>query len=1248
MKKTLLVFCALLAWLISSSAQAATYAYRNDTFSYDTPSASAISVNWHAGNTGSTNGSPACTSYPLGDDDWADIVFANATTPTNNFTFTFAGTAYSGLRIYSNGMLVFGNDTSGQWRTYSNYTLPYATTLGAYATGCPGGQLGNAIIAYWTDIVAGTGNNTTGASVQYELLGAAPNRRLVVSWVNVKLYNQTARYNFQVTLFESPAGGLNSNFKYQYTTGSSTGSAATVGVQISTADYTLYSYNQAFIDPVAGSAILWYPANQLSGKAAEYHFDEASWNGTAGEVKDTSGSGQDAMRSGAATNVPGGKICRGGSFTANTSNTTNDAVATPIVPASVGSFDFWFNSNAKWNSADAMLFDATTATASRPFFLMKSSAGALKFSVTDSAGTVLTVSSANQTFALNTWHHVGVSWNLKPGTNQTLLQIFLDGVLTTSLRTTSSGSIYPLSTVYIGDNRTSGVTPTGGTPNGANGIIDETNIYMIEINPAQVSYDMNASHTCNAVDHYHVIHNGSAVTCITTPVTIQAHDVNHALVALSGVTLSLSTSLNHGNWTNIAGGSINPITNNGNGSASYVFSNESSVTFGLSDPTTTAESLVIGATSSAITTTSGSAATCTPSDYTFGSTCNAALSFAPAGFIVSGSTGGAGATIPAQVAGMNSSTYYLRAVKTNTTTQACEAALIGANTVNFGYECNNPTTCSGSNLMSVNGGTATTIARNNNGSKGASNTSVGMTFDANGNAPFTLNYGDAGQVTLYASKAASGNLLTALAGSTNAFVVKPAGFKLSNIKQTASPYLANPAAANAAGNIFVKAGEYFTATATAIAINNATTPNFGNETTQESAKLIPTLASGLGLTNNPAIGSTFGTFTSGVGTGTSFAWNEVGIINLTPAIADANYLGAGDVGTTGSISSGSNSLAVNSIAMLVGSKLLIQGASTGGDNLIATVTAIAGTTVTLNVAASTTVNNAPVFLTDGINVGRFYPDHFDTEVNQVSGVPMSCPANLPTGLTCPSIYNGFAYSAQQFGLTVTARNASGGTTANYNTTSGFSKTVTLSPFGLLGTTNPVANVGSLGVASVSAFAAGTLTVNNEKFTFTTPPAAPTNIYIRADDTEASSLRTTNPTTTSVEGGVAVLSGRIKISNAYGSELLPLTLQATAQYYSANGWVNSLTDSVTKLALAYGGTLTPIPAVTLTPTTKVLSGGNLLISLTAPGAGKTGTVLVTPSIDPASPGNPVLLPIAGTATFGIFKDNNGFIYRRESY
>jgi hypothetical protein len=80
-----------------------------------------------------------------------------------------------------------------------------------------------------------------------------------------------------------------------------------------------------------------------------------------------------------------------------------------------------------------------------------------------------------------------------------------------------------------------------------------------------------------------------------------------------------------------------------------------------------------------------------------------------------------------------------------------------------------------------------------------------------------------------------------------------------------------------------------------------------------------------------------------------------------------------------------------------------------------------------------------------------------------------------------------------------------------------------------------------------------------------------------------------------------------------------------------------------LAPTYSGLAT---TNTLIPASGILNLGNLSIKLDAPGT--AGTVTVTPSIDPTSPGDPPLGIIPGIENFGVYKSNNKFIYRRESY
>ncbi|PKO84910.1 MAG: hypothetical protein CVU17_01670 [Betaproteobacteria bacterium HGW-Betaproteobacteria-11] len=508
------------------------------------------------------------------------------------------------------------------------------------------------------------------------------------------------------------------------------------------------------------------------------------------------------------------------------------------------------------------------------------------------------------------------------------------------------------------------------------------------------------------------------------------------------------------------------------------------------------------------------------------------------------------ATLPAQVAGTSSGTHYLRAVKTSTTTRACETALSGAQAVNFAYECNNPASCSGSDLMSVNGGSATTIARNNNGSV-TTYTPVNMTFDANGNAPFTFNYSDVGQVKLWASKAAGGSLLSALAGSSNAFVVRPGGFVLSGIQQTAAPNLANPGAANAAGTKFVKAGENFTVTVTATTSGGATTPNYGKETAPEGVKLTPTLIAPAGGAAG-SLSGTFGAFTNGVANGTAFTWSEVGIITLTPSVFDADYLGAGDT----------------------------AGTTTG-------------------------------------NVGRFIPDHFTLSAGSLTN---------RAAAGCAPV-SSFTYLGESLGLTftLTAERAGGGVTTNYDGILGGGGFAKLAPgmfssYGIgarSGTTNLTPRISGT-VLGPPAWASGVLNVAAARVAVARAaapdgPWSSTQFGIAPSDSDGTQLLTgalnldaDNDAVNdhqAVGAATALRFGRLRLVNAYGSELLPLRVPVQAESYTGTGWNISGADSCTALptnALVTSNVVGPAP-VLATPSPLTLSNGQATLTFNAPGA-----------------------------------------------
>ncbi|MBA3997429.1 MAG: hypothetical protein C0466_09700 [Candidatus Accumulibacter sp.] len=307
-----------------------------------------------------------------------------------------------------------------------------------------------------------------------------------------------------------------------------------------------------------------------------------------------------------------------------------------------------------------------------------------------------------------------------------------------------------------------------------------------------------------------------------------------------------------------------------------------------------------------------------------GGTASCQHSYSDAGFIFATA---AGDPLPAQTAGTTSAMYYLRAVIKNTKTKICEAALSsGPQTVSLAYQCVDPGSCYATSIPACGDGSSylclTPYSSNGVTAQTAQAIAVGgtavtMNFDANGNAPFVFDYRDVGKISLTASKAASGSPPAALAGASDPFVVKPFGFVLSGIKcATAdagncgagalamSPVGGNPGASGASGGAFIRAGHPFSVTVKAVSESGATTPSFGTESAPESVKLSSALVAGLGLSENPAVGGSFGPFDKGVASGTGFTWGEVGIITLTPSIADGNYLGAGEVSGSASANVG--------------------------------------------------------------------------------------------------------------------------------------------------------------------------------------------------------------------------------------------------------------------------------------------------------------------------------------------------------
>ena len=135
------------------------------------------------------------------------------------------------------------------------------------------------------------------------------------------------------------------------------------------------------------------------------------------------------------------------------------------------------------------------------------------------------------------------------------------------------------------------------------------------------------------------------------------------------------------------------------------------------------------------------------------------------------------------------------------------------------------------------------------------------------------------------------------------------------------------------------------------------------------------------------------------------------------------------------------------------------------------------------------------------------------------------------------------------------------------------------------------------------------------------------------------------------GSTKVRYGRMNIDNAYGSELLNLSVRVSAQYFNMSGYSANLLDSCTLLTAA-GFTILPVSyRGSLGPTNMPLA--NITVNSTM-NAGVGKVVLKKPLLPaPTAKGSVELrslspiLPGSGRQTFGLYKAGP-VIYMRETY
>lgn len=328
-----------------------------------------------------------------------------------------------------------------------------------------------------------------------------------------------------------------------------------------------------------------------------------------------------------------------------------------------------------------------------------------------------------------------------------------------------------------------------------------------------------------------------------------------------------------------------------------------------------------------------------------------------------------------------------------------------------------------------------------------------------------------------------------------------------------------------------------------------------------------------------------------------------------------------------------------------------------------------------------------------ISAGRFVPNHFD--LTDAAADPALDPLVdtaidtwLPTtahqfrtfGATsaaCP--LRSFTYLGQPFGYvvppqaTIKAMDANGGWMQNYDFTRLAATGVAQTYSAASGTVDTTLALQAVTLTANANYATGssivgTVTVNSTDKVAMVRGAAMASfnaaITLSLDVTDNSENAVAGNGVINSGGTPVVFSsipfdagaemryGRVKLTNAHGSEQFDLPIPSVAQYFNGVSWINNTADNCTAIPVASVAlTKTPAGLATSASLNNPVVGGNLGLKLSKPGA--RGVVDITANV-PAwlqydwNTTSPTLENPTARATFGVYKGANEFIYLREAY
>lgn len=919
-----------------------------------------------------------------------------------------------------------------------------------------------------------------------------------------------------------------------------------------------------------GSATLMALRPSVPQPVLLWSMDETSWNGTAGEVIDSSGNGLNGV----------------------SVNGANTAFVTPAIAGSPGTCRYGGldGTDDYLEVADNALLDITDELTVMMWLRPTAypSGGNLKSFMSKDNNYEAHINSAGQVYwwwgggaqqltsagsvALNSWTHVAIVYSRAGG----FQRIYLNGVQDPNTNNQTAALATNSLPFQIGGDQ-------GFAGREFSGLVDEVYVFRSALSQTRIQQYMNATHACaSAIDHFAFSHAGSGVGCVDQPITLTAHDATHNAVDANALLVNLSTTNAQGTWTGIqAGGGVlnDPVP--GDGAATYTFavgSNSVTLLFRYADLGAPTETFGFNVSGGGFSESTGTAS----------GTDDPPFTMAQAGFRLR-NIEDANETVPLQLSGKPSNTGYnartlrLQAINTNTSNGSCSNIFASqTQTVELGAECNNPAACA-ARQVSVNAAGIPT-SNDNGGAGAAAYAGLSLTFNASSEADAVITYPDAGEISLHARFDL--NPLVAgyeMIGSSNNFIVRPFGLAFPGVNHSST---AAGTLVGAAGDTFAMtvqgyqwaAGEDANDDGVADAgvniTDNGTVPNFAATASVGVSANLPGIATGAVSRGagcaNPADVAVAG----GSGAAADWCYSEVGNAILTANVA--NYLAAG-VNITGN--SG------------------LDGVAGGGyvgrfkpKHFVVTGVATLANRVALACASSFT------YMNEGLGLG-FTLEARNTQnalTQNYTGVyaklDLTSAANLGIGAR-----SGATNLTPRVDIALPPAGSFTNGVANITVTTGINRGIPDSPDGPYPATQ-------FGIAP------------NDN-----DPNAGGGAQMQSFDQDVDGDATNEHFAI---GPVTELRyGVLELDNAYGPVNRTVPMPIEVKYWNGSGFVTNTLDSCTTLAraniaLAFTGAVNACETA-VQQASVAFAAGTATLMLAAPGAGNQGTVQLTPQLGSAA-------------------------------